>query len=986
MPPTKPLLHDYRVALATPMLAFVFALLLPSSGQLLHLPLFMVAVLVSASYGGLYSGALATTLSGVFLGFHHVLLLWLRPATADRDFFLWLGAFVFLGLLASYLSRLCRRSIEEAVRLHTALSALRTALIFTDNQGRITFANPVARRLTGWQGSEAAVESADNVLRTDEERPVDRVLRSADGSGLVRATRLLPRNGAERQIEFWADPLQDPRGGTCGASLLFREAGERWRAEQELRQREERYRALTASAPGPVLLLDPAGQCVYSNAACQALLGCSGVEALGDGWVRAVHADDQAVANEWVAAAREGKPFDAELRFQNAPGGSRWVQLRSTTVPSDQGKCLGHVGTFEDVTRRKELEREVMERQRAEEALRNRHEELQGQARERIAELEQANAVLREQLAERGRVENELRQEQERSRQHAQRQEQELRQRLADAEKAGSVLRDQLGERARAEDELRRRQEEAQNREDEMRRRLAESEEAATGLRERASEMEKATAGLREQLDERQKAEGVLRQEHDHARQQGQQQQEDLRRRLAEVEAAGNLLQQELAELRRRDEEMCRQHEQALSQAGQREDDLRRQSEQALAQAAQREEELRSREQFFGSLLENLDAGVVAWDEQGQVALLNQIGQANLALPERTLPFEAWLEHHCLCGSNGSALSEAANPFLRAPNGQWVHRTEMRIQRKEGEARVFSASGGPFHDAEGRRRGAVLLLLDVTEHQRTADQLREQLNTVCRQSEEERKQRQQKPTAPEDALFPQNILLERLSRVLRRPLLPLAQALQTFQGAETDRTLNAATHAVERELRALTLIAESLETMAALAGGRLSLDRQPVELEALLKRAVEAVQPFLEGRGQRLTLSLPLTPEWILADPVRLEHILVQLLHNALRHSETGGHIRLSAERGVHETVFRVQDEGCGIRAEDLPDLFDLYRPAEGLGFGLPLVRGVTELHGGQVSVASGGPGLGSEFTVALPAPPRKMLTRTAEAWLENSK
>src|SRR5207247_2467531 len=130
--------------------------------------------------------------------------------TTDRDFLLWLGAFVCLGLLASYLSRLCRRSIEEAVRLHTALSALRTALILTDNQGRITFANPLARTLTGWQGRDTEAESVDNVFRTDEERPVGRVLRSADGSGLVQATRLLARNGGERRIEFWADPLQDP--------------------------------------------------------------------------------------------------------------------------------------------------------------------------------------------------------------------------------------------------------------------------------------------------------------------------------------------------------------------------------------------------------------------------------------------------------------------------------------------------------------------------------------------------------------------------------------------------------------------------------------------------------------------------------------------------------------------------------------------------------------------------------------------------------
>jgi PAS domain S-box-containing protein len=984
MPPTKPLLHDYRVALATPMLAFVFALLLPTSGQLLHLPLFMVAVLVSASYGGLYSGALATTLSTLFLAFHYVLLLWLRPGNTDRNFLLWLGAFVALGLLTSYLSRLCRRSIEEAVRLQTALATLRTALILTDTEGRITFANPLARTLTGWQGSDAAAEPVENVFCTDAERPVGRVLQSADGSGLVQATRLLARSGAERQIEFWADPLQDPRGATCGASLLFREAGERWRAEQELRLREERYRALTACVPGAVLLLDSAGQCVYCNAACQTLVGCSAAEALGNGWMRSVHADDQSVAAEWVEAARHGKPFAAELRFVDPQGGSRWVQLRSTAVLSDQGKGLGHVGAFEEVTRRKELEQEVQERQRAEEALRKTHDERDAEARQRIAELEQANAVLRDQLAERGRVENDLRQEQERSRQQAQRQEQELRQRLADADKAGALLREQLGERSRAEDELRRQQdearqreedlrrrlgesektatelraqleedgaeeelqrlqEEAQQREEELRQRLAESEKACTGLRERWSELEQTVGPLREQLAERQRVE------------------EELRCRLAEVESAGNAVQQELDERRRREEELCRQKEEALAQATQREDELR---EQHRVSRSQSEEErtaseaalaqLREQQRFLRTLTGSLGDGVYATRSDGTITFVNAAAERLLGWTEAEMlgrNIEEWMQPPAT-----DEQTSAANGYYTEPQAapEAVHNRRSTFRRKDGSAVTLACTVAPLLDDQPTH-GSV----------------------VCFREAGAPAGEPAAPHEPQPAHFfsglDQNVFLDRLTRVLRRPLGSLAQALWTFQ-AERNRH---AVEIVQREMGSLTLLTGSLETMADLARGRLRLDPQPVELEALLKRTVEAVQPFLEERGQRLTLSLPLTPEWLLADPVRLEQILVHLLHNAVMYTETGGHIRLSAERRGNEMMFRIQDEGGGIRAEDLPGLFDLEHPAEGLGLGLPVVRRLTEMHGGRVSAASGGPGKGSEFTVALPAP-RKTLTRTA--------
>src|SRR5205823_6916071 len=105
--------------------------------------------------------------------------------------------------------------------------------------------------------------------------------------------------------------------------------------------------------------------------------------------------------------------------------------------------------------------------------------------------------------------------------------------------------------------------------------------------------------------------------------------------------------------------------------------------------------------------------------------------------------------------------------------------------------------------------------------------------------------------------------------------------------------------------------------------------------------------------------------------------VLANLLNNAAKYTPDGGRIGLTVRREKAEVVFRVSDNGAGIRREMLPRIFDLFTQADtsidraqgGLGIGLTLVRRLVEMHGGSVHAASEGPGRGSEFVVRLPAP-----------------
>lgn len=142
----------------------------------------------------------------------------------------------------------------------------------------------------------------------------------------------------------------------------------------ELRQSEERFRSLSACTPVGIFLLDIQGQCTYTNPRCQVICGFTFEESLGEGWIRFLHPDDRerAIA-DWVHCVRDQHEFLTEYRFGYAEETLRWTSVRSSPMFSDSGELIGHVGTIEDITERKQAEwvreqliREQTARQQAE--------------------------------------------------------------------------------------------------------------------------------------------------------------------------------------------------------------------------------------------------------------------------------------------------------------------------------------------------------------------------------------------------------------------------------------------------------------------------------------------------------------------------------------------------------------------------------------------------------------------------------------------
>jgi len=217
--------------------------------------------------------------------------------------------------------------------------------------------------------------------------------------------------------------------------------------------------------------------------------------------------------------------------------------------------------------------------------------------------------------------------------------------------------------------------------------------------------------------------------------------------------------------------------------------------------------------------------------------------------------------------------------------------------------------------------------------------------------------------------------LAMLSHELRNPLAPILNAVQLLrlQPGESARQRQART-IIERQVGQLVHLVDALLEVSRISTGTIHLQREQLDMRAIVECGVETVRTLIEQRGHALDVRLPPSPIWIDGDSTRLEQVVVNLLNNAAKYTDEGGHIWLSLQQEGNEAVLQVRDSGVGIAPELMPSIFDLFTQAErslarsqgGLGIGLSLVQRLVEMHGGKVA-ASSVVGQGSQFVVRLP-------------------
>jgi signal transduction histidine kinase len=221
-----------------------------------------------------------------------------------------------------------------------------------------------------------------------------------------------------------------------------------------------------------------------------------------------------------------------------------------------------------------------------------------------------------------------------------------------------------------------------------------------------------------------------------------------------------------------------------------------------------------------------------------------------------------------------------------------------------------------------------------------------------------------------------NEFLAMLAHELRNPLAPIRTAVDLLKIQNSlDPAIEKARDVIDRQLRQITRMVDDLLDLSRITRGQVQLRLERVELANVVACALETSRPLITARNHELTVAVAKQPIWLSGDAARLAQVLSNLINNAAKYTEPGGHIWVEADREEDEAVLRVRDTGSGIAPNLLPKIFDLFVQADrtldrsqgGLGIGLTLVRHLVEMHGGRVKASSPGTEMGSEFVVYLP-------------------
>jgi len=224
-------------------------------------------------------------------------------------------------------------------------------------------------------------------------------------------------------------------------------------------------------------------------------------------------------------------------------------------------------------------------------------------------------------------------------------------------------------------------------------------------------------------------------------------------------------------------------------------------------------------------------------------------------------------------------------------------------------------------------------------------------------------------------------LLSMLAHELRNPLGTISNALQVLRMRdEGDETAKRAIDAAERQVLHQALLIDDLLEASRVTRGEIELQCEDLDLAELVRVTVEGYREGLAEAGIALDLDLPAEPLQVRGDQLRLSQAVSNLMDNAIKFTSRGGHIAVKAVRGAggRRAEVTVRDDGAGIPPEELPYVFEVFaqgdhsldRSQGGLGIGLTIVKGLVEMHGGEVSARSQGPGKGSEFSLLLPLNP----------------
>lgn len=236
--------------------------------------------------------------------------------------------------------------------------------------------------------------------------------------------------------------------------------------------------------------------------------------------------------------------------------------------------------------------------------------------------------------------------------------------------------------------------------------------------------------------------------------------------------------------------------------------------------------------------------------------------------------------------------------------------------------------------------------------------------------------RMQAEAALRDADRRKDEFLATLAHELRNPLAPLRSGVEILSTVSQDPAVQKTREVMTRQVNQLVRLVDDLMDVSRITSGRLVLTKRPMDVREAARSAVEAVRSKLEAKGQHLAEQFPAAPLIINGDAARITQVLTNLLHNASKFSEPGTTIDLRMRSVEDRAEISVHDNGIGIQPAMHERVFDMFAQVDaeehaklrgGLGIGLHIVKRITLLHDGEITVSSAGKSQGTTFVLRLP-------------------
>jgi PAS domain S-box-containing protein len=364
----------------------------------------------------------------------------------------------------------------------------------------------------------------------------------------------------------------------------------------------------------------------------------------------------------------------------------------------------------------------------------------------------------------------------------------------------------------------------------------------------------------------------------------------------------------------------------------------------SLAEQRRVEAELRDRNEELNDFLENASDGLHRLDADGNILWANRAELELLGYSR-----DEYIGRHI--GEFHVDADVIAEVLPRLARNEIQRAFEARLRSKDGSIKHVRINARALVH-EGKLVHIACLTQDMTAEKRAREETSRLLEALV------------------EAARAKDEFIAMLSHELRGPLAPIRSALHLMQ-QRGDSGVTREREIIDRQVGNVIRLVDDLLDASRIAGGKIDLQQQRLDVADVIEMAVEIAGPALDARGHTVRVRASQGVAFVDGDAVRLAQVISNLLFNAAKYTERNGRVSVDMAVADGQAVISVRDTGIGIEADLLPQVFGRgvqgRHGVAGLGLGLAIVRGLVDLHGGTVTAHSEGPGCGSEFRVMLP-------------------